>query len=306
MTTPQAQVLTKCKAVFEKAKELYGVDLSKVAIRFDLKGRVGGMACARGSVFARVFHMRFNYDMLLRETDEMINVVVPHEIAHIVCFMKPELGRNHDYGWARVCRALGGTGDRTHDMDVVYGKGTTYEYTTDRGHKVRLNDKRHQHVQSGRTLSYRKGLGTVNQQCAYSIVGAGGRSFAAPIVKKVAVTKEVAPATIIGVPYTALTAAQKQILADRLLSALSPEALTCDGELRGAKLRPAPFVSTVGSSIVGTSKAAISRNIMLTGHRAGHSYEQIIAAMMAANGYTRQLARATYLANAPKVGVPVQ
>lgn len=280
MTTPQAQVLTKCKAVFEKAKELYGVDLSKVAIRFDLKGRVGGMACARGSVFARVFHMRFNYDMLLRETDEMINVVVPHEIAHIVCFMKPELGRNHDYGWARVCRALGGTGDRTHDMDVVYGKGTTYEYTTDRGHKVRLNDKRHQHVQSGRTLSYRKGLGTVSQQCAYSIVGAGGRSFAAPIVKQVAVTKEVDPATIIGVPYPAPVVVPVQ--------------------------RPAPFVSTVGSSIVGTSKAAISRNIMLTGHRAGHSYEQIIAAMMAANGYTRQLARATYLANAPKVGVPVQ
>jgi SprT protein len=280
MTTPQAQVLTKCKAVFEKAKELYGVDLSKVAIRFDLKGRVGGMACARGSVFARVYHMRFNYDMLLRETDEMVDVVVPHEIAHIVCFLKPELGRNHDYGWARVCRALGGTGDRTHDMDVVYGKGTTYEYTTDRGHKVRLNDRRHQHVQLGRTLSYRKGLGTVNQQCAYSIVGAGGRSFAAPIVKKVAVTKEVEPATIIGVPYPAPVVVPVQ--------------------------RPAPFVSTVGSSIVGTSKAAISRNIMLTGHRAGHGYEQIITAMMAANGYTRQLARATYLANAPKVGVPVQ
>ncbi|MEI6422386.1 MAG: SprT-like domain-containing protein [Lentisphaerota bacterium] len=279
MTTPQAQVLTKCKAVFEKAKELYGVDLSKVAIRFDLKGRVGGMACARGSVFARVYHMRFNYDMLLRETDEMVDVVVPHEIAHIVCFLKPELGRNHDYGWARVCRALGGTGDRTHDMDVVYGKGTTYEYTTDRGHKVRLNDRRHQHVQSGRTLSYRKGLGTVNQQCAYSIVGAGGRSFAAPIVKKVAVTKEVEPATIIGVPYPAPVVVPVQ--------------------------RPAPFVSTVGSSIVGTSKAAISRNIMLTGHRAGHSYEQIITAMMAANGYTRQLARATYLANAPKVGIPI-
>ena len=33
-----------------------------------------------------------------------------------------------------------------------------------------------------------------------------------------------------------LTAAQKQTLADRLLSDLSPEALTCDGELRGAKL----------------------------------------------------------------------
>jgi hypothetical protein len=34
-----------------------------------------------------------------------------------------------------------------------------------------------------------------------------------------------------------LTAAHKKELANRLLSALSPENLCCDGELRGAKLR---------------------------------------------------------------------
>jgi hypothetical protein len=34
-----------------------------------------------------------------------------------------------------------------------------------------------------------------------------------------------------------LTTAHKQQLAQRLLSALSPENLCCDGELRGAKLR---------------------------------------------------------------------
>ena len=34
-----------------------------------------------------------------------------------------------------------------------------------------------------------------------------------------------------------LTAEQKKQLADSLLNALSPESLTCDGELRGAKLR---------------------------------------------------------------------
>ena len=35
----------------------------------------------------------------------------------------------------------------------------------------------------------------------------------------------------------ALTAEDKKNLADRLLTCLSPECLTCDGELRGAKLR---------------------------------------------------------------------
>jgi len=276
MTTPQQQVIDKCKAVFEKAKELYGVDMSKCGIRFDLKGRAGGMACRRGGQV----YMRFNYDMIARETEEMVNVVVPHEIAHIVCFLKPTLGRNHDAGWARVCRTLGGTGDRTHDMEVVYGKGTTYEYTSSTGHAIRVNDRRHQHIQSGRTLTYRKGHGTLSMQCAYSIVGAGGRSFAAPIVKQGAPTKEVAPATIIPTPA-----------------------------VQAPVFRPAPFAipaPRVAAPVAGESKAAISRRIMLSGHRAGHSYETIIAAMIAANGYSRQLARATYLANAAKVGVPVQ
>jgi SprT protein len=132
MTTPQTRVLAKCKEVFARAMELYGTDLSKVAISFDLRGRVGGWASAKGT--PRRYAMRFNHDMLLREEKEMIDEVVPHEIAHIVCFMKPQLGRNHDYGWAHVCRQLGGTGNRTHDMPVVYGNGVTYEYTTTRGH----------------------------------------------------------------------------------------------------------------------------------------------------------------------------
>jgi hypothetical protein len=45
---------------------------------------------------------------------------------------------------------------------------------------------------------------------------------------------------------------------------------------------------------------------MLAGYQRGDSYEVVIRAMMAVNGYSRQLARATYLANAAKVGVPVQ
>lgn len=271
MTKPSVQIVDKCKEVFALAGRLYNLDLSKVAIRLDLKGRVGGMAGGRG--YPRAYFVRFNYDMLQRETEEMVNVVVPHEIAHIVCFMNPLLGNNHDHGWARVCRALGGTGDRTHDMDVVYGNGTTYEYTTDRGHKVRLNDRRHAIVQQGRTLTYRKGLGVVTNQCAYCIVGSKGQTLATPIVKAPAVTV-VPPARVptyfIGAPEVPRTPAAR-----------------------------------VAAPVAGESKAATSRRIMLSGYQAGHSYETIITAMIAANGYTRQLARATYLANAPKVGIPL-
>lgn len=274
------QVIDKCKEVFARAKILYGVDCSKVDVRLDLTGRVGAQAGDRG--YPQSYFVRFNYDMVVRETEEMVETVVPHEIAHIVCYMRPDLGKNHDQGWARVCRELGGTGDRTHDMDVVYSKGTTYEYITDRGHKVRLNDRRHAIIQRGSTLKYRKGKGTVSISCAYSIVGRQGRTLAEPIVKKAAETKERPVSTFfIGAPEVV-----KPLVKQVYKPVAQPQIV-----------QPAPAA--------GESKAAVSRRIMLTGYQAGRSYEAIITSMMLANGYTRQLARATYLANAPKIGIPL-
>jgi len=303
MATPQEQVLAKCKEVFARAMELYGTDLSKVAVRFDLKGRCGGMASARGN--PRSYHMRFNYDMLMRETGEIVNVVVPHEIAHIVCYMNPKLGHHHDSGWARVCRTLGGTGDRTHDMDVVYGKGITYEYTTDRGHKVRLNDRRHEIVQRGQTLTYRKGMGTVTSACAYSVVGVRGQTLATPVVKQGAPTKEVPVATLMPVVITELVPAIADPARDWYGIPAPRVAGTIGHTVPVGGLGPMT-TPHVAAAVAGESKAATSRRIMLSGYRAGHSYETIITAMIAANGYSRQLARATYLANAPKIGIPAQ
>lgn len=265
MTTPQQQILDKCKAVFAEAQRLYGLDMSHVGIRFDLKGRAAGQACRRGGQY----YMRFNRDMLTREAfNHVINNTVPHEIAHIACYMNPMLGSNHNSGWERVCLALGGTGASKHNEEVVYGKGTTYEYTTDRGNKVRMGDKHHAHVQRGVVLTYKKGLGKVTKECAYSIVGVQGRTLAAPVVR-VPVTKEV--------PVQAIIPVQQP-----------------------APRTPAPAFAA------GNSKAAIARAIMLAGHTRNMPYEDVISAIMAATGHDRQLARATYKANCAKVGIPVQ
>lgn len=273
--TPVQQIIDKCKQVFAQAQTLYGLDMSNVGVRFDLKGRAAGMACRRGNLY----YMRFNRDMLTRDAFEhVINNTVPHEIAHIVCFMKSSLGSNHDAGWARVCRQLGGTGGRTHSEEVIYGKGTTYEYTTDRGHKVRMSDKHHAVVQAGRPLTYNKGKGTVTRECSYSIVGVQGRTLAAPVVK--VPTTVVAPVKVIN-PVVAAA--------------------------RTSHFIGAPVVRTPApTALAGLSKAAMARAIMLSGHTAGRTYEQVIAAIMAATGHDRQLARATYKANYMKVGVPVQ
>lgn len=279
MTSPQQQVVAKCAAVSAKAKEQFGVDLDKVGIRFDLKGRVAGYACARGFLGARTYHMRFNYDMLARgDADvlrDMLEDTVPHEIAHIVCFMKPQLGRNHDAGWASVARALGSTGSRTHDIDVVYGKGTTYEYTTSNGNTVRLSDRHHASIQRGGTLRFRKNKGTVSKGCAYSIVGHQGRTLATPVVKQVAVN---APAVI-------------------------------EEAVRQQEFTPAPVPVfrpvTVAPVAASGSKADQARSIMRTLHAAGRGYEEIIAEIMRVTGHNRQLSRSYYKNNAARVGVPV-
>lgn len=281
--TPREQVLLKCKEVIEKAKTLYGVDLNVVQIGFSLKGRVAGWAQWKRHMGLSRYTCRFNYDMIARGDAEalrdMVEDTVPHEFAHIVCFMKPELGKNHDYGWQRVCRGLGGTGKRTHDTEVVFGRGVTYEYTTNRGCKVRMNERRHKLVQAGVPLQYRRGQGTVTNACAYSIVGVAGRTLDQPIAKQ---------ATAINAPATIEAAVRMPVPVQRPVI------------VPGSVLQTAVQVEVR----TGESKAAVSRRIMLSGFSARQGYEQIIQTMMLANGYDRQLARATFKANAPKIGIP--
>ena len=279
MPTPQQQVIEKTKACFDKAKELYGLDLSRVHVRFDLKGRSAGQACRRGMQYA----IRYNHDMLTREAfDHLLNATVPHEVAHIVCFMDRSLGADHNSGWERVCKALGGTGATRHKEEVVYGKGHTYEYTTDRGNKVRVGDKYHKDIQAGRPLRYRNGIGTVTRECAYSIVGVQGRTLATPVVRVPVATAPTLTSIV-------------DSFAARHATPPAPAAAPVQR-----------IAAPVQAFAAGASKASISRSIMLAGHTRNMPYEQVIAAMMAACGYDRQLARATYKANAPKIGIPVQ
>jgi SprT protein len=308
VTPQQQQIVDNCKAVFTKAKELYPhLNFDAVGIRFDLRGRCAGMAHRRGGHY----FMRFNADMLTREAfDHVLQDTVPHEIAHIVCFMDPRLGRNHDYGWASVCRRLGGTGARTHNEEVVYGKGLTYEYTTTRGHQVRVSQQIHSRIQQrGATYTYKGAKGKIDKNCAHQVVGANGRTLAAPV-------RKVEAKTPVG------TSVPPHIL-ERFQTAVVPpvvnEALRLENQKRIEEwkartavppvqpvVRPVakPVQTPVAAFASGNSKASISRAIMLSGYRGGQTYEQIITAMIAANGYDRQLARATFKANAPKVGIP--
>lgn len=279
MLTPQQQILNKCQELIVRAKQLYNVDLSVVNINFNLKGCSAGYASWKRTKNGISYECRFNDDMISRgdisALEDMRDETCAHEFGHLICFMRPELGRKHDAGWRHVCQTLGGTGDRSHDTEVVYGHGQTYEYVSTFGNKIRVGEKYHAKIQSGETIQYRKNLGSLNRNCPYWIVGISGRTLKDPILPCISQRKTtIAPvaSTVFVKPVT-------------------------------------PTVQTIKPLVVahvtqGESKAAISRKIMLSGYQAGKSYETIIAEMQAANGYNRQLARGTFKANAPKVGIP--
>jgi SprT protein len=323
----QQLAIAKCKEVFAKALELYPhLNFDKVDIRFDLRGRAAGMACARLGRNGRTYHIRLNTDMLNREAaDHVINETVPHEVAHIICFMDPRMGRNHDSGWRHVFMQLGGAGSRVHHEAVVYGKGSTYEYTTTTGHTIRCSEQRHKKIQQGAIISWRGGKGQTNKSCAYSIVGHQGVTLKTPIVRAGSTTvPSINPKVTTSVDFearlqrflavppaaTVTLAPGKNVGTDQIPAGFGKDAvITMPTHMQvpvKATVTQQVARIAVAGPVAGESKAATSRRIMLAGHQAGASYETVIAQMMTACGYNRQLARGTYKANAPKLGIPVQ
>ena len=145
-----------------EGKKLFNLDLSKVQVRYDVKGRVGGWA---GSKYGTYF-VRLNRQMIGGEGYEhMLNETVSHEFAHIICYMNPSLGRRHDYGWTRVHRMLGGNGARCHNVDSSVNTGG-YDYLTDRGHVVTFTKTRHNKLQRSidRCYRFKHGKGAVTRE----------------------------------------------------------------------------------------------------------------------------------------------
>lgn len=164
-------IRNRTQEVLALAQRLYGVDI-KPTIGFNLTGRVAGWAgCKHCRISGRqVYTLRYNQQMIGgKHFEDIRDETVPHEIAHLVCYAHPELGRRHDAGWRRVCLALGGNGKTRHDYDVVLAGG--WDYITNLGHKVTIGARRHAAVQQGGALTFRKGKGTITHTSPHARSG---------------------------------------------------------------------------------------------------------------------------------------
>lgn len=132
-----------------------------VIVRCDIRGKVAGQCRRRGSEYT----LRFNMEALTKYYDEQVNSTLPHEVAHLVCMIRPELGKNHDAGWQRVAIALGdvNAAERTHSMDLSAGKAKTeYEYNVN-GNTVMLGPKRHARTQRGQVTYRHNRFGSIEK-----------------------------------------------------------------------------------------------------------------------------------------------
>ena len=162
-----SQVQARIQTLKTQWQTQTGQTLPDIQVRFDLRGRVAGWAGSRGG---RYF-MRFNTDMMQNTGwDHVLNNTVPHELAHVICFVQGT-DSGHGSTWARTCRALGGNGERCHSEAVTYAKGQTYVYTTSTGRTIHLSSIKHGKIQQGATYTGRNGLGRIDRSCAHHVLG---------------------------------------------------------------------------------------------------------------------------------------
>lgn len=179
MLVDRATLATRQKAVeaeiarcISEAKRLFNVDLKDMQVMYNLTGRTAGMASARRNYDGTIrYFIRLNRQMISGTQEaynDMISDTISHEIAHIICYVRPELGRKHDTGWKNVHRKLGGNGKRCHDVDVAAMTGG-FDYLTDAGHVITFSKNRHSKVQRGKMYRFKDGKGCVSKACPFIV-----------------------------------------------------------------------------------------------------------------------------------------
>ena len=100
------------------AKDTYGIDIPMPVVYFDLKGGDAGVASPAKNI------IRINSVLLQENEKDFMSDTIPHEVAHIVCYLVHGWIRtsrgfsHHGVEWKAIMRAFGCEPTRCHSMDV--------------------------------------------------------------------------------------------------------------------------------------------------------------------------------------------
>jgi SprT protein len=145
-------MIEQVNVVLRKAEELFDVNLSDVELKVNIKGTCAGEAIKWPD---DRLTLRLNIEACKKFPEYITANTIPHEVAHLVCMLRPTLGKGHDAGWKSVCVELGGDPSRTHTLELTPARKTRRFLYQNEGHTVELSIIRHNKLQKGKVTGYK-------------------------------------------------------------------------------------------------------------------------------------------------------
>ena len=106
--TPQLRqlVIDKVKQCKAMAVDQLKLDMPPIQVKFDLKGLTSGQALV--NLATKEAWIRFNPEFVAKNTYDMINTTIPHEMAHIVANLYYGAYVGHDIRWIHIMKSVYG------------------------------------------------------------------------------------------------------------------------------------------------------------------------------------------------------
>jgi hypothetical protein len=119
----ESRIMRRVKAAWTEAKNAYHIhephDFKLAFMNHDTISRLHNCSSVSAPTIIRntdrtkpLILLRINKSAIEQNLEVVLNEVIPHDIAHVVCEFQPQRGHSHshDAGWQAVCKRLGGTG----------------------------------------------------------------------------------------------------------------------------------------------------------------------------------------------------
>jgi len=144
---------SKIRSLIEQGNAKFGTNVHLSSISWNLRGKSAGKATLND----KGYFIHLNREVLEKYPDHMMNVTIPHEVAHLIVFALIKQGRSKDRGHGRdfqyVCRFLGGTGDRCHTLKLTPARvRSRYVYVLPSGLNISISSVTHNRIQQGKTV----------------------------------------------------------------------------------------------------------------------------------------------------------
>lgn len=132
-------------ASFKLAEDYFKTAFTLPTIALNQRGKIAGSAHLQKNL------IKLNKQLFIENIEEFKRQVIPHEVAHLVCFQKFGKVKPHGSEWKSVMRAVFKLDAAvTHKLDVASVGMKEYSYQCECPELIKLSAVRHNKVKKGK------------------------------------------------------------------------------------------------------------------------------------------------------------